>query len=365
MKKKAGVVLKVLIRVVILLVIVLGAFYFTGARVKENSPLESPVRQGTAVSVPESGVGSVIPQTSRPKEGFSTYVGKDVDELINAEGEPERIEPSRYDYDWWVYSGEKNFMVGVTDQGKVNQFYTTENALNVAPFQIGQNLNDIYRFTIVEPEINVEIKDSIYSFSLNNEDIQTRPLIVFKGLFVQLLIDGEDGELEAVRFIDPATLVLHQPYEMTYAGELIVSSPPSSTLQSEVDRTVERQIIEITNKYRLNNGVKELQPNYDLGVFASEYSQKMALEVFTSDESTEFAKLSKRLKEAEIKHRKAGENIAFDYVDAIEAVHGWLNSPSHRKILLDKNFTHIGTGAFGNYYVQTLVESSAVELRKK
>ena len=29
----------------------------------------------------------------------------------------------------------------------------------------------------------------------------------------------------AVRFIDPITLVLHQPYDMTYMGEMIVSNP--------------------------------------------------------------------------------------------------------------------------------------------
>ena len=357
--------MKVLVRVAILLFVVLAVFYFTGARVKENRPLESPVKQGTAIPVLENGVGSVIPQTSRPEKGVSTFVGKDVDVLIKAKGKPERIEPSGYDYDWWIYSGEKNFMVGVTDGGIVNQFYTTDDTSNVAPFEIGQNLTDIYRFTIVESEINVEIDDSIYTFTLNNEDLQTRPLIVFKGLFVQLFIDQEDGELEAIRFIDPVTLVLHQPYEMTYTGELIVSAPPSSTLQSEVDRTAERQIFEITNTYRVKHGVPELQNEYELSVFAREYSQKMALEIYTSEESTESEKLSKRLKESEIEHRNAGENIAFDYVDAIEAVHGWLNSPSHRKVLLDKDFTHIGTGAYGKYYVQDLIKSTRVEIRQE
>ena len=54
-----------------------------------------------------------------------------------------------------------------------------------------------------------------------------------------------DGELEAVRFIDPVTLVLHQPYDMTYMGEMLVPPIPSSTMQMEVDRTAERQIFEI------------------------------------------------------------------------------------------------------------------------
>ncbi len=63
--------------------------------------------------------------------------------------------------------------------------------------------------------------------------------------------------LEAVRFIDPITLVLHQPYDMTYIGEMVVAEPPSSTMQMEVDRTAERQIFELTNSYREKHGVAE------------------------------------------------------------------------------------------------------------
>ena len=39
----------------------------------------------------------------------------------------------------------------------------------------------------------------------------------------------------------------------------------------------------------------------------------------------------------------------------IEAVHGWLNSPAHRNVLLDKDFTHLGIGAYGKYYTQNLI----------
>ena len=85
--------------------------------------------------------------------------------------------------------------------------------------------------------------------------------------------------LLAVRFIDPETLVLHQPYEMTYMGELIVSNPPSSTLQMEVSRTAERQIFEITNLYRQKFNVPVLINDYDLTVFARKHSEKMALEI--------------------------------------------------------------------------------------
>jgi uncharacterized protein YkwD len=91
----------------------------------------------------------------------------------------------------------------------------------------------------------------------------------------------------------------------------------------------------------------------------------MALKNYSTGETTDTEKLSDRLDEAMIDHRKAAENIAFDYVDAIEAVHGWLNSPAHRSILLDKDFTHLGTGSYGNYYTQDFIKATKEDLRKK
>lgn len=340
----------------ILLIIALLVFYYTGNRVIENEPLKSPVKQGTAVPVLDKELGSAIPQTSRPEEGLSTYIGKSAEELINQLGDPSRIEPSGYGYEWWVYLGDDRFMAGVTKDNIINQIYTSKADSNVSPFEIGQSISDIYRFTIVGTEIDVEIGENLYTFALDSNDLKNRLLIVYKDLFAQLYVDGEKGELLAVRFIDPATLVLHQPYEMTYRGDLLYPKPPSSKLQDEVDRTAERQILELTNMTRLKFGVGELSNDYSLKKFARNNSKELSLQNVVNEEVVT-DNLSKRLKDSEIAHQKAGENIATDYGDAIEALHGWINSPSHRSVLLNKDFTHMGIGAYGNNYTQTLIQS--------
>lgn len=345
--------------------IVLLIFYITGERMKENEPLESPVKHGTAVPVQDKGVGTVIPQTSRPEVGLSTFVGKSTEVLIEKMGEPTRVEPSAFGYEWWIYRDDPKIMVGVTKDGFVNQVYTTDMSVNVEPFEIGQDLDEIYRFTIIGSEVDVQLDENIYTFSLTSDDLQTRLLVTYQDLFGQLYIDQEKGELMAIRFIDPSTLVLHQPYEMTYMGELLLPSPPSSNLQVEVNRTIERQIFELTNIYRLKYGVSEVQSNYALDIFASEYSEMLARENTSVEETNVSENLLNRLKEASIEHKKAGENIAFDYVDAIEAVHGWLNSPAHRKVLLDSDFTHLGVGAYGNYYSQNFIKSVTEDKRER
>lgn len=354
--------LKIVLRVVVLAMATLLIIYFTGDKITENEPLEAPVKQGSAIPVEQKEIGTAIPQTSRPLEGVSTFVGQSVKKFTEQYGEPDRIEPSVYGYDWFIYNGAKKVMVGVTEDHIVNQIYTAEESENISPFEIGQPLADMYRFTIIESEVDVQIGENYYTFSLNSEDLQTRLLVLYNELLAQLYVDIETSELIAVRFIEPKTLVLQQPYEMTYMGELLYPRPPSSGLQVEVNRTVERQIFDLTNQFRLKNEVEAVQLDDSLAIFAQQYSKELSLEQILQPEELSAGSLSERLKEAEIEHQKAGENIATNYADSIEAIHGWLNSPKHRAVLLNKDFKTIGIGAYGSYFTQTFVDQEEEDL---
>lgn len=356
--------MKVIWRIIPLLMIVLILFYLMDNRVKENEPLESPVKHGLAIPVPGSGGGMVNPQTERPESGLSLLVGKTVEQLLELKGDPDRVEPSDYGYDWWIYQTDFQFMAGVKD-GKVNQVYAADIDAEVSPFEIGQDVEDIYRSTIIESEVAITNGENVYTFTLNSDDVRSRPLIEYENVYAQLYTDVEDGKLEAVRFIDPITLVLHQPYDMSYMGEIVIPTRPTSNMQLEVDRAMELQILDLTNIYREKHGVPVVQGDYKLSEVARKHSEDMALENQLSQETTVIASLADRLKEVGIEHRKAGENIASNYVDAIEAVHGWLNSPAHRNVLLDKDFTHLGTGAFGKYYTQDFIRMHVDEKRRQ
>lgn len=351
-------VLNVLWKIALLLVILLALFYFMDSRVKENAPLESPVKHGTAIPVPGKEVNEQTVGQQRPESGLSIYVGENIDLVTEEFGQPDRIEPSSFGYEWWVYSSESKMMVGVED-GKVNQVFSTEESLDLSPFSIGQSIEDIFRYTIIESEVNVHFDANIYTFTLNSQDIKEKILIKYDDLFAQIYVDIEDGNVEGVRFITPKTLVVHQPYDMEYTGELINVKLPSSTEQMEVDRAIERQIYELTNIYREHHEVAPLIHDYWLSSIAQEHSMDMAIRNYFSHESPTGGNLSERLKNSSIEHKRAGENIATNYVDAIDAVHGWLNSPAHRSVLLDAEMTEIGTGAYGKYFTQVLIKSDA------
>lgn len=330
------------------------------SRVMENEPLESPVKHGTAFPVHDKEINEQIVGQARPKTGLSTFVGQSSENLINQFGEPDRIEPSFYGYDWWIYITGSQMMVGV-ENNKVNQIFSANSQSDLLPFSIGQNINEVFRFSIIESEVNVQLDENIYTFTLNNQDIMDRILIKYDNLFAQVYVDSDDGKIVGVRFISPKTLVIHQPYDMEYKGELVGVKPPSSTEQMEVDRTSERQIVELTNIYREYYGVEPVENDYWLTLLAQNHSKEMAIEKYFSDESPSSGNLSERLKNAGIEHKKAGENIATNYVDAIEAVHGWLNSPAHRSVLLDTDVTEIGTGAYGKNYTQVMIKADKKE----
>ena len=50
------------------------------------------------------------------------------------------------------------------------------------------------------------------------------------------------------------------------------------------------------------------------------------------------------MREAGYQHERAGENLAVHFVNEHDVVEAWLNSPSHRDILLDADYEHIGIG---------------------
>ena len=348
-------------KILVLLLIVMGVFYFMTDKVSENEPLESPVQPGSSIAVPDKGPSIDGQGMPRPEEGMSLFVGQKTEKLVEQFGEPSRIEPSSFQYEWWVYTEEPRFMAGVL-KGKVNQLYTGDVEADVAPFVIGQNVQDIHRFTPIESEIDVTIKENIYTFSLNSEDIKNRILIPYDNLFVQLYIDQMDGGLAGVRFISPNTLVKHQPYDMTYLGEMMEAPKPSSTVQTEVDRAMERQTFELTNQLRESHDQPVLEYNDKLAILSRQHSQEMIFRKQSSNEQQSVEAFSERLKAAGLPHAKAGENIAFNYIDAIETVHGWLNSPKHREVLLGANFTDTGIGVYNKYYTQSFIAKTEPEM---
>ncbi|MBW8348661.1 CAP domain-containing protein [Bacillus sp. IITD106] len=285
--------------------------------------------------------------TNRPKEGLSVYIGKSTKELINDYGEPQRKDPSAYGYEWWIYNNFSGtyMQVGVQN-GSVVTIYAIGNQLNVAPYLIGETIEDIYRTTYLETEIMVAVGKGTYRFELSEEDLNVRPLVQLGDIFAQLSIDKYTGKLSSIRFFDKKTLITQRPYELAYRGDLISPSDIDEEEWRKIEKGSEQQILDITNVIRNRFGLETLKWDEQVAQVAYEHSKDMFNNEYFSHDSPTFGTLTDRLAAENIEYQSAGENIASEYIDGPAAVEGWLNSESHRKALLNDSYSRLGVGVY-------------------
>ncbi|MEA0554311.1 CAP domain-containing protein [Lysinibacillus irui] len=352
--------MKALLRILMLCgaIAIIGFMFFNTP--KENEPLEGPNTNSNIIPQTKLKQEAAVGAMTRPQTGISTLIGKDTQTVLEQYGEPARKEPSSFGYQWWVYNDDVStfFMVGV-EKNVVKQVYIAGQNIDAFPFKVGQKRDEIYRMTIIDYEVAATVGDNIFIFSMSEEDMQTRLLVKFDGLYAQLYIDRETSELQGIRYTDSETLVLHQPYEMSYQGELVRRTPPSSFLQQEIDVASAKQLDDLLNVTRVHHDLPPLEMDNSLEEVARKHSEDMKVQNFLAHESPTYGDLKKRLQANNIEYSDANENLATAYFDAIEAMHGWTNSPEHRKVLLNDRFTRVGSGAFVDYYTQIYLEPAS------
>ncbi|WP_121661297.1 CAP domain-containing protein [Metabacillus litoralis] len=291
-----------------------------------------------------------------PNEGILSFMEKSSEEITAILGEPDRIDPSAYDYDWWIYEQENNqyIQVGVLNQ-RVVSVYGIGKGLNAKPFVIGQPIQEVFKIQPVSSSLSLEFEGNSYRFEFSEEDMNTRPTVKIGDVFVQLYIDKFDGILSSIRVVDAETFIKQRSYEVTYRGELIEAKEISEDKWEKIEAGAEQQILSITNMLRARHGLSAVQWHEDTSKVAFLHSKDMKENEYFSHESPTEGTLVNRLAQLDIKYQMAGENIAAQYVDAIAASEGWLNSKGHRDTMLNEEFTHLGVGVDGLYYTQNFI----------
>jgi uncharacterized protein YkwD len=110
---------------------------------------------------------------------------------------------------------------------------------------------------------------------------------------------------------------------------------------------LEQQCLEQINRQRQARGIQPLKLSQELLPLARHYSWRMAKEKFFSHTDPEGGTVKERVSEYGIRWQILGENLAYSngYVNPVAAsLHGWMDSPGHRKNILDSayNYTAIG-----------------------
>ncbi|MGM9925251.1 MAG: CAP domain-containing protein [Bacillus sp. (in: firmicutes)] len=308
-------------------------------------------------SLKDGADSSQVTENKPVSEGLSKLIGKQSSAIVKQFGQPSRKDPSAYGYEWWIYSdqAEKYMQVAVKD-GRVVSLYALGKDLNIAPFSIGQPVDQLFQHVNLETTLDLEWEGNSYRFELSEEDLGVRPLVRMDNGYAQVYIDKFTGRISSVRYMDAETLVKQRPYELIYRGEL----PPDDVLSEQEWQLVEagsdQQIFDITNIIRERFDLGLVEWDETTAEVAFLHSMDMSKENYFSHESPKNGDLANRLKEGKVKYELAGENIAAQYVDGLAACEGWLNSKGHREALLNEEFTHLGVGVYQKYYTQNFIK---------
>jgi uncharacterized protein YkwD len=122
----------------------------------------------------------------------------------------------------------------------------------------------------------------------------------------------------------------------------------SSPLLAEIE-TLEQKCLQEVNRLREAHGLMRLEFYEPLLSVARDYSRRMAEERFFAHTDPDGLTVRQRVDRARIKWRMIGENLAYSngYTNPVAAsVTGWMDSPGHRKNMLDPDFRQTAIGVW-------------------
>lgn len=130
------------------------------------------------------------------------------------------------------------------------------------------------------------------------------------------------------------------------------SSSPSTTNTNAGFSEFEQQVIDLTNQERLKLGLAPLRMDGMLNASAELHSQDMATRNYFSHQGMDGTQPWDRMRSQGYTYSRAAENIAFGQLTPQQVVNDWMNSPGHRRNILDPNLKDIGVGYYNGYWTQ-------------
>jgi len=119
-----------------------------------------------------------------------------------------------------------------------------------------------------------------------------------------------------------------------------IASPAPANALAEIARLINRE--------RVAHGLKPLAVEARLATAAGGHARYMAVNDCYAHECAGEPHLPDRVKQAGYLYRKITENIHAAQLDPARVVEGWMQSPGHRKNILDPDVTELG---IGHYYL--------------
>ena len=137
------------------------------------------------------------------------------------------------------------------------------------------------------------------------------------------------------------------------------SGNTSSSTETSNMNSDEKEVFDLINKQRTNNGLAALKNDSEAQRVARIKAQDMVDNNYFSHTSPTYGSPFDMLKSFKISYKTAGENIAGNSSNS-SAVTAWMNSSGHKANILNSNFNYTGIGVvsspkYGKMYVQLFI----------
>ncbi|MDO5556743.1 MAG: CAP domain-containing protein [Clostridia bacterium] len=121
----------------------------------------------------------------------------------------------------------------------------------------------------------------------------------------------------------------------------------------------EREVFDLINKQRINNGLPALKIDSEVQNVARIKAKDMVDNNYFSHTSPTYGSPFNMLKSFKVSYKSAGENIAGNSSNSA-AVTAWMNSSGHKANILNSSFNYTGVGVvkgsqYGKIYVQMFI----------
>jgi uncharacterized protein YkwD/putative cell wall-binding protein len=249
------------------------------------------------------------------------------EELLRSSlGDPQRVDESRFSFDWYVYNQDpkKYIQYGVFKGVVVAVYSNSDSWVSQSGLKLGLSKTE------VKGKMN---QIGAIHNQANNYD--------YDEMLIRAYYDKNDGNtLSGILFM---------------REDFTITNPDVNEI--ELRNSMEKQILDQANALRARHLVAPLQADVKAQEVARAHSKDMAIRNFFSHNNPDGLSSFERMDRAGISYSSAGENIAAGQFNAIDVHDAWVNSSGHRKNILSPLFKQLGTGVYfggeyGVYYTQ-------------
>lgn len=125
---------------------------------------------------------------------------------------------------------------------------------------------------------------------------------------------------------------------------LLPKSGPANPVLGYATSTSQETLLSETNELRTKNNAGKLRLNTSLSVAAQMKAQDMAKRNYWSHVTPDGKQPWYFVEKAGYEYSQAAENLAYGFRSSKDTVNGWMNSPSHRKAMLNDSLYDVGFG---------------------